>query len=137
VTSYPPRECGIATYSEDLIKALNDKFEDSFKIKICALENDTEIHKYPKEVKYILNTQHSEAFKSLSNIINLDSKVEMVVLQHEFGFYAECKESFIEFLKDINKTKITVFHTVLPNVDEAFKAHVKEIVRYSDQLIVM
>ena len=26
VTSYPPRECGIATYSQDLIKALNNKY---------------------------------------------------------------------------------------------------------------
>ena len=34
VTSYPPRECGIATYSQDLIKALNNKFRKSFDIKI-------------------------------------------------------------------------------------------------------
>ena len=26
ITSYPPRECGIATYSQDLIMALNNKF---------------------------------------------------------------------------------------------------------------
>lgn len=26
ITSCPPRECGIATYSQDLIKALNNKF---------------------------------------------------------------------------------------------------------------
>ncbi len=26
ITSYPPRECGIATYSQDLIRALNNKF---------------------------------------------------------------------------------------------------------------
>jgi len=29
ITSYPPRECGIATYSQDLIKALNNKFSHS------------------------------------------------------------------------------------------------------------
>ena len=27
ITSYPPRECGIATYSQDLIFALNNKFK--------------------------------------------------------------------------------------------------------------
>jgi hypothetical protein len=36
ITSYPPRECGIATYSQDLIKALNNKFNESFVIKILA-----------------------------------------------------------------------------------------------------
>ena len=137
VTSFPPRECGIATYSEDLIKALNDKFENSFKIKICALENDTEMHQYPKEVKYILNTQHKEAFKSLATAINKNERIKMVVLQHEFGFYAESKQEFIDFLKDIKKTKVTVFHTVLPNVDDAFKQNVQEIAENSDGLIVM
>lgn len=138
VTSYPPRECGIATYSEDLIKALNHKFEDSFKIKICALENEAEQHfHYPKEVKYILNTQYPTAFKSLSNIINLDEKIEMVVLQHEFGFYHHCKDCFIDFLDEINKKKIVVFHTVLPNANDEFKAHLNEIIRLTDSIIVM
>jgi len=39
ITSYPPRECGIATYSQDLIKALNNKFSNSLSIKVCALES--------------------------------------------------------------------------------------------------
>ena len=34
ITSFPPRECGIATYSQDLIKSLNNIFSDSFSIKI-------------------------------------------------------------------------------------------------------
>jgi len=137
ITSFPPRECGIATYSYDLIKALNSKFEDSFKIKICALENEFEIHKYPKQVKYILNTQHCKAFQSLANIINLDDKIKIVVIQHEFGFFAECADDFISLLKTVNKTKVTVFHTVLPNADEKFRDNVKLIADNSDGIIVM
>ena len=34
ITSYPPRECGIATYSQDLIKALGNKFSNSLSIKV-------------------------------------------------------------------------------------------------------
>ena len=30
ITSFPPRECGIATYSQDLIAALNNQIENSF-----------------------------------------------------------------------------------------------------------
>ena len=43
-----PRECGIATYSDDLIKALNNSFGKTFKIGICALETNTEKHSYPQ-----------------------------------------------------------------------------------------
>ncbi|OYU93200.1 MAG: hypothetical protein CFE21_21480, partial [Bacteroidetes bacterium B1(2017)] len=56
LTSFPPRECGIATYSQDLIGALNNKFFDSFKLSICALESDNEKHEYNEEIKYKLNT---------------------------------------------------------------------------------
>ena len=38
ITSYPSRECGIATYSYDLINAVKKKFGNSFSLKICALE---------------------------------------------------------------------------------------------------
>ena len=56
VTSFPPRECGIATYSQDLKNSLDKQFGNSFDIKICALENLNEIHSYSQDVKYILNT---------------------------------------------------------------------------------
>src|SRR5436190_12196953 len=47
ITSYPSRECGIATYSHDLVKALNSKFDQSFTISICALESENEKYTYP------------------------------------------------------------------------------------------
>ncbi|RZJ35404.1 MAG: glycosyltransferase [Flavobacterium sp.] len=137
ITSYPPRECGIATYSQDLISALNAKFMNSFRIKICALENDYEMHQYPKEVKYILNTQHPKAFKSLAAIINMEDEIQIVTVQHEFGFFATCRNEFATFLKEINKTKVMVFHTVLPNPDDNFRQHVIEISEHSDSIVVM
>ena len=137
ITSFPPRECGIATYSQDLIMALNSKFEDSFKIKICALENEFEVHQYPKEVKFVLNTQHAKAFKSLANIINIDERIELVVLQHEFGFFAECAEDFADFLDEVQKIKVLAFHTVLPNANEGFKENVRKMVDKVDSIIVM
>jgi hypothetical protein len=39
ITSYPPRVCGIASYSQDLVKSLNLKFNKSFSINICALNS--------------------------------------------------------------------------------------------------
>ena len=56
ITSYPPRECGIATYSHDLMNALNRKFSNTFSLKVCALESENENYKYPQEVKYVLDT---------------------------------------------------------------------------------
>src|SRR5690349_21584347 len=56
ISSYPPRECGIATYSQDLVRALNAKFSGSFAIRICAVESESEQHVYGSQVEYKLNT---------------------------------------------------------------------------------
>ena len=64
ITSYPPRECGIATYSKDLIDSLKMKFGESFKPVICALETDSQQPMYTEDVSFILNTDHEFSFKN-------------------------------------------------------------------------
>jgi hypothetical protein len=88
ITSYPPRECGIATYSQDLVYALNSQFENSFKTSICALESSTERHIYNQRPKYILNTDKENSFEKTAFLINRDQNINLVVIQHEFGFFS-------------------------------------------------
>ena len=56
ISSYPPRECGIATYSQDLLTALNQKFDHSFELQVCALQTGSMDYSYPEEVTYTLQT---------------------------------------------------------------------------------
>ncbi|WP_281323962.1 glycosyltransferase [Flavobacterium sp. IMCC34518] len=137
ITSFPPRECGIATYSQDLIKALNNKFKNSFDIKICAIESDTERHHYQEPIKYILNTDQPNAFYNLSEKINANSSIKMVLIQHEFGFFRKNEANLIQFLYKITKPVIIVFHTVLPNPDSSFKVNVQVIAQLAHSIIVM
>ena len=53
LTSYPPRECGIATFSQDLKTALERSFGSSLQLKIAAIDNGIERSRYPKEVSFI------------------------------------------------------------------------------------
>ena len=55
ITSYPPKECGIATYSQDLVNALNNTFNHSFKINICPLAVENDQYVYAKTPAYTLN----------------------------------------------------------------------------------
>jgi glycosyltransferase involved in cell wall biosynthesis len=137
VTSFPPRECGIATYSQDLKNSLDKQFGNSFDIKICALENLNEIHSYSQDVKYILNTDYSETFKLLAKEINCNNKIEMVLIQHEFGFFNKTENNFIEFLNVIIKPIIIVFHTVLPRPSRELKENVQNICMRVSSIIVM
>lgn len=137
ISSYPPRECGIATYSQDLIKSLRNKFSTSFSIKVCALETDKQSYKYPEEVKFKLNTSKAEEYEKLALAINKDKAIKIVLIQHEFGFFKLQKTAFLELLVKLSKPVIISFHTVLPHPDEELRLKIKSIIQECDSVIVM
>jgi glycosyltransferase involved in cell wall biosynthesis len=138
VSSYPPRECGIATYSQDLFNAIKEKFENSFSLKICALENKDSNYSYPEEVKYILNTTDYLQYTKMAERINADEKIKMVFIQHEFGlFEGSYGENILYFLHTLKKPIVIAFHTVLPNPDHKRKQIIKSIAAISKNIVVM
>jgi glycosyltransferase involved in cell wall biosynthesis len=137
ISSYPPRECGIATYSQDLIKALNNKFSNSLSIKVCALESNGITYPYPPEVKFILKTSIAKDYEKLAKKINQDNNIKIVLIQHEFGFYYKQEQAFLNFLFELTKPIIVAFHTVLPNPNKELKLKVKNIVSVCESVIVM
>lgn len=137
ISTYPPRECGIATYSQDLIFALNNKFSKSFDIKICALQSENDDHMYPENVSYVLETSISKSYKVLANEINQNRNIALVLIQHEFGLFASNEDDFLNFLSTVVKPIVVVFHTVLPNPNDFIKHNVQKIEQYADAIIVM
>ena len=138
ITSYPPSECGIATYTQNLMDAIKGKFDKSFSLKVCALEGKETDLQYPSEVKFILNTNESEQYHLLAQCINADSNIDTVFIQHEFGLYGGNYGDYIlQLLAEINKTIITTLHTVLPKPNAELLAVMQSIAECSDGLIVM
>jgi glycosyltransferase involved in cell wall biosynthesis len=137
ITSYPPRECGIATYSQDLLKALSNKFNRSFKLTVCPIETDSERHTYTEDVKYILNTDYPKAFITLTKFINDNEDIKLVMIQHEFGLFKKSEDDFIHFLGLLTKPVIIAFHTVLPGPDKFLKMKVKQMTNACKSIVVM
>ena len=137
VTSFPPRQCGIATYSKDLIDALEKQFQGSFNCSVCALESLHEQHQYGRSPEYILNTDQKNAFAKAAFKINNNENIRLVVIQHEFGFFAARKVEFMYFLKTITKPIVLVFHTVLPSPSPELIAEVNEMAAIAAKVIVM
>lgn len=136
ITSYPPRECGIATYSQDLIKALDNKFSNSFGLRICAIESEFESHVY-NEPGSVLNVDQPEAFARLATKINNSPEISLVLIQHEFGFFEKKKDQFIGLMENLRKPVVICFHTVLPDPNELLKQEVQAISGSAEAIIVM
>ncbi len=138
ITSYPPRVCGIATYSQDLYNAIQDKFGSTFSFKICALEKNEDENDYADEVKYVLHTAKLGNYEKLADQLNADDNLQMVYIQHEFGLFGGDQGNYVlELLSKLNKPVITIFHTVLPNPDLVIKKLVEAIGILSESIVVM
>ncbi len=114
LTSYPPRECGIATYSKDLFDALALTLGRPF-VRVCALESGNMQRDYPEEVKYQLDTTQFHEYILLAEKVNKDKNIKAVFIQHEFGLFGgHYGEMLLYFLYSLKKPIIITFHTVLP-----------------------
>jgi glycosyltransferase involved in cell wall biosynthesis len=83
VSTYAPRRCGIATFSQDLTTALAQAAPD-LAVEICALDRDG--LDYPAEVSTVIG-QDSYPDYRLAAARLADSGVDAVVIQHEYGIF--------------------------------------------------
>lgn len=138
ISSYPPRKCGIATYSQDLIRAIENKYNGGLSIKICALQKKETTLKYNNQVKFVLKTWVRKDYIRLAESINKDYNIGIIYLQHEFGLYdGELGSYILDFLKNVEAPVITTFHTILSDPSDFRKKLVQQITAYSSKLIVM
>ena len=138
VSSYPSRECGLATFSNDIVEAVANVFGDTLPIEVCALENEGQKFEYSEEVKYTLSTSRIDDYRLVAEKINERNDIGLVCIQHEFGLFGgEYGDYILSFILALNKPIITVFHTVLPNPDDKRKKVVHAIADLSDRIIVL
>jgi len=139
LSTFPPRQCGIATFTADLTNAIDQMFESLIESKIVAM-NLTEISHLPYSDKVIFQiSQPSEKdYVDAAEKLNQLQKVRLVNIQHEFGIFGgEYGSHLILFLKRINKPVVVTFHTVIPAPDEKLRNIVQTIMKYSKGIIVM
>ncbi len=137
ITTYPPRQCGIATFSSDLIKALQDKFGQAFKMRICPIisvsgEGEQQGQNHP-----IVDLRDPLTFLNLADYLDVNPNICMVMIQHEFGLFRERESGFMQFLAQIQVPVIVTFHTVLPNPNKQLRKQVKKISVFARCLLVM
>ncbi|MEY9857970.1 glycosyltransferase involved in cell wall biosynthesis [Catenulispora sp. GAS73] len=83
VSTYAPRRCGIATFSQDLTTALAHSAPD-LAVEICALDRDG--LDYPAEVSTVIGQDsYSDYRKAAARLA--DSGVDAVVIEHEYGIF--------------------------------------------------
>jgi len=126
LSTFPPRACGIATYTTDLMLAIADKFH-SFNLIPIPIENGGVGHAYRFASTQKLDVSDPCSFDRLMEYINTSADIDMLCVQHEFGLFKENEVAFLSLINGLVKPTVLTFHTVLPSPDPLLAEKVKAI----------
>jgi len=117
IGTYPPRQCGIGTFTHDLATGIAQHYgetpgQDGI-AQVVALTNIPGGYAFGREVCLEIRHQHAIDYRQAADYLNL-SRVEVVSLQHEFGIYGgEDGDYILNLLNNLKKPVVTTLHTVL------------------------
>ena len=134
-STYPPRECGIANFTKDLIDAIGDL--GGLKPSIIAINEKGALYDYDRRVKWNIDRDDAEDYVKAAEYVN-SSNIQLLIVQHEFGLYGgDYGEHIKLFLDNVKKPVITTLHTVQPDFDKKAIEVLKYIVERSESIVVI
>jgi len=142
VSTHPPRECGIATFTSDLARAI--KAADPT-VRLCwaAINEPGSIHPYGPEVRWRIRQKRPASYREAGEQIN-DSRVDVVSLEHEFQLYGIWRDPDLlvedhlpPFLEALRKPLVTTLHTVPPDPSPSVLESVQRIGQRSNIVVAM
>jgi len=138
LSNFPPKECGIATFTQDLITSLNKRFNPKVKSRVIALNEESNLYNYDSRVVMQMNKDYLADYINIAKRINRSEKIKLVCIQHEFGLFGgEYGSYIIPFLDTVKKPVVVTFHSVLPSPDNLRRKVVNFIGEKSAAIIVM
>lgn len=130
VSTYPPRRCGIATFTRDLANAVGDS-------EIAVLHPAGEPELYPLEVRQRIRrdvrTDYSKAAGALAA-----SGVDVVSIQHEFGIYGGTDGAHVlDLVNALDLPVVATLHTVIRRPSPLQRRILTELGAAVDAVVVM
>ncbi len=131
-----PRKCGIATFTTDLLAAVQSAhpLSQCFAVSVNDIKGGYE---YPEVVRFEIEEQDLSSYLRAADFLNI-SNVDIVCMQHEFGIYGgPAGGHILALMRELRMPVVTTLHTVLrePNPDQ--RRVMEGLIALSTRLVVM
>ncbi|HTN68258.1 MAG TPA: glycosyltransferase family 4 protein [Dysgonamonadaceae bacterium] len=140
IATYPPRQCGIGTFTENLYNSMEASDKDkpthgkSYVIAINDVYNELT---YPEEVKLTIRQEFQEDYLAAAKYINL-SGADCCILQHEFGIFGGKDGVYIlPLLHQLDIPLVVTLHTVMQTPTYTQKEILQRIGEMANRIVVM
>jgi len=137
VSTYPPRQCGIASFAHSLVNACEAHLSGRLRPIVIAMDSPRAGYEYPPVVQCRIDQRARVGYVEAAEFLNRGN-VRVVSLQHEFGIFGGADGSYVlDMLRDLRCPVVTTFHTVLHEPYEGQRQVMKELIERSERLVVM
>ncbi len=135
IGTYPPKQCGIATFSMDLRNSL---LLQGHHVEVMTVSDDDSAYRYPDEVIYNLKQNQKQDYVKAAAYINNSPNLDLLIIQHEYGIYGgEDGRYILDLVKLLHKPFILITHTVLPRPSKGQKQILNDLCQRAAGIVCM
>jgi glycosyltransferase involved in cell wall biosynthesis len=136
IGNYLPRQCGIATFTTDLVEGLSAEAPD-ITCWAAAMNDKPEGYPYPGKVHFEISQNKLSDYSVASQFLNI-SQTDIVCVQHEYGLFGGAAGShLLKLLAALRMPVVTTLHTVLKDPAPEYRDVMYKLIDLSDKLVVM
>jgi hypothetical protein len=136
VGDHLPRKCGIATFTTDLLSAIQNQYPQSK--CLCVSVNDIEDgYDYPEVVRFEIEEQDVPSYRRAADLLNI-GEVDIVCLQHGFGIFGgPAGGHVLAMVRELKMPVVSTLHNVLRDPKPDQRRAMKELIALPTRLVVM
>jgi len=136
ISTFPPRKCGIATFTSDLIRNASTAAKGDFEPLVVTMRSDDSL-RYSDPVKFEIRQNVRSDYICAADYINF-SHVDLVSVQHEFGLFGGSAGAYLALLlKRLKAPIITTLHTVLDEPTPDYHRALMDVCECSHKVVTM
>ena len=136
VSSYPPRKCGIATFTRDVAACVAKLMPLGHRF-VVAVNDNHRGYAYPALVRKQIERDVASSYDDAASYVS-DSHCRVVNIQHEYGLFGGLWGShLLRFMDRVRQPIALTLHTVLPDPDPVLLSVTQALIARSATTIVL
>ena len=137
IGNFPPRQCGLATFTRDMYACLSKALPDAAWRVIAMNDAPDAGYAYPDAVTDAIFQDDQAAYAQLARSLREDG-TEALFVQHEFGIYGGPSGAYLlDLLEAVDMPIVTTLHTVLARPTPEQRRVMEGLIRLSTTLVTM